>query len=299
MRLLPTTLALVFASLISVSPAGAQEGDQPPAVEETLKRLPPEARKLTERYFRQIAAAQNEQPIVPAIPLPGFGRSSVAFARLGADIEAPSAALADQLDLPKGQGIVLKNVQEGSAAAKAGLKPHDILLEVDGKAVSRDVEEFDRQLEKLKEDKAVSVTLLRKGKTETVKELKLPKMEANARQPGLPGVDLPAPFFPQMPLIPLPEALPLLPGLGGLGGQGVMTTVFRTADRFTARHQEGSLIITLTGQDNKVKEIRVQDGKESNTYDSLDKLPAAHRDKAKTLAEIVEKSSLKIEPQKP
>src|SRR6185369_7938402 len=102
MRLLPTTLALVFASLISVSPAGAQEGDQPPAVEETLKRLPPEARKLTERYFRQIAAAQNEQPIVPAIPLPGFGRSSVAFARLGADIEAPSAALADQLDLPKG-----------------------------------------------------------------------------------------------------------------------------------------------------------------------------------------------------
>src|SRR5207248_4547037 len=77
------------------------------------------------------------------------------------------------------------------------------------------------------------------------------------------------------------------------------TTVFRTADRFTARHQEGSLIITLTGQDNKVKEIKVQDGRESNTYESVDKVPAAYRDKVKHLAEIVDKGNSRIEIPKP
>jgi len=276
MRPFPTMTAVLFAGLLAAPPARAQEADPAPP--------PP-------------AAAQNELPLLPAIPLPGFlGRSRVAYARLGADVEAPSPTLADQLDLPKGQGIVLKSVQEGSAAAKAGLKAHDILLEVDGKPVARDVHEFDKQLEKIKEDKGVSVTLLRRGKTETVKELKLPKMEANAK---LPGFDLPVPFFPQMPLIPLPELPPMLPPFAGFGGQGVLTTVFRTADRFTARHQEGSLIITLTGQDNKVKEIKVQDGRESNTYESIDKVPAAYRDKVKNLAEIVEKSNLKIEPAKP
>jgi len=223
----------------------------------------------------------------------------VASARLGADVESPSGALADQLDLPKGQGVVLKHVREGSAAAKAGLKAHDILLEFDGKAVGRDLAELDKQLEKIKEDQAVSVTLLRKGKTETVKGLKLPKAEAKGKFPGLPGFDMPLPFFPQVPLPPLPEPLHLLPGFGGLGGNGVLTTVFRTADRFTARHQEGSLIITLTGQDNKAKEIKVQDGRESNTYESVDKVPAAYRDKVKHLTEIVEKGNSRIEIPKP
>ena len=40
---------------------------------------------------------------------------------------------------------------------------------------------------------------------------------------------------------------------------------------------------------------RVQDGRESEKYDSLDKVPDAYRDKVKALVEIVEKPSIKAE----
>src|SRR5207244_13124744 len=53
--------------------------------------------------------------------------------RLGIHVDKPSATLTDQLDLPKGQGLVIAQVVTDSAAAKAGLKANDILLEVDGK----------------------------------------------------------------------------------------------------------------------------------------------------------------------
>src|SRR5262249_33514205 len=61
--------------------------------------------------------------------------------RLGVRLDKPSATLVDQLDLPKGQGLILEEVVNNSAASKAGLKPHDILLEFDGKPVPNDVQE--------------------------------------------------------------------------------------------------------------------------------------------------------------
>jgi hypothetical protein len=78
-----------------------------------------------------------------------------------------------------------------------------------------------------------------------------------------------------------------------------MTSVFRSNDRFTTRHQEGSLIITVTGTvadgKAKVKEINVQDGRESNKYEAVDKVPEQYRDKAKSLIEMTEKSGGRIE----
>ncbi|MHC4606741.1 MAG: PDZ domain-containing protein [Planctomycetota bacterium] len=37
--------------------------------------------------------------------------------------------------IPKGAGVLVKSVPEGSVAAKVGLKKHDVVLEVDGKTV--------------------------------------------------------------------------------------------------------------------------------------------------------------------
>ena len=82
-----------------------------------------------------------------------------------------------------------------------------------------------------------------------------------------------------------------------------MTSVFRTNDRFTTRHQEGNLIITLTGSvaDGKatLSEIHVQDGTQSNKYESVDKVPERYRDKVKNLAEMSEKGQVKIEIKNP
>jgi hypothetical protein len=82
-----------------------------------------------------------------------------------------------------------------------------------------------------------------------------------------------------------------------------MTTMFRTKDSFTTRHQEGSLIITVTGKvaDGKTKlgEIQVQDGQVAHKYESVDKVPDQYQDKVKNLVEMSEKSSLKIEVKTP
>lgn len=294
MRLMPTTFALLCLNLLPHSILRSEE-PIPLAHQLALKGLPPELRKRAEQVLRDRDALVLPPQVAPDLGfpvLPGFQRDGVVgLGRLGVEVEKPSATLAEQLDLPKNQGVVLRDVQADSTAAKAGLKAHDILLEIDSKPVPRDLKDFDKQLEKFKDDQVVEVVLMRKGKTETIKELKVARMKENVQGPAVGIVDIVAPP-PPPPVALLPEVGPLLPGVGG---QGVMTTVFRTADRFTARHQEGNLIITLTGQGTKVKEILVQDGRESNTYEVVDKVPAAYRDKVKSLADSVEKPNVKVE----
>src|SRR5262245_49934157 len=59
--------------------------------------------------------------------MPGFGKLSPG--RLGIEAVAPNEVLVDQLDLPAKKGLVIEKVVADSAAAKAGLKKNDILLE--------------------------------------------------------------------------------------------------------------------------------------------------------------------------
>ncbi len=81
----------------------------------------------------------------------------------GASFEKPSEALRAQLGIQEGQGLVVTRVAEGGPAWSAGLRRHDVVLEIDGKKVgsAAEVEEMIR--------KATSVTVLRKGRMETVR----------------------------------------------------------------------------------------------------------------------------------
>jgi hypothetical protein len=259
----------------------------------------------------------------------GGGRPpAVADPRLGARVEKPSDAMIAQLDLPRGQGLIVEEIIEGNAAAKAGLKVHDILLELDGKAVPSNMDEFDRLMEKIKEDKPITAVVLRRGKNETIKDLKLPRGDAApgfllgppdaqaamppaARPLPLPPIAAPAVWRGGPPAMwggppPVwgggPPAMAGAP-FGPFNGQGVLTTTFRGNDRFVTRHQEGSLVITLTGKvaDGKaaVQEIRVQDGRDSNQFASADKVPEAYRLKVKNLVELTEKSNSRIDVKTP
>jgi hypothetical protein len=235
--------------------------------------------------------------------------------RLGVMIQKPSEDLVEQLDLPKGQGLVITQVQADSAAGKAGIKVHDILLEVSGKAVSDNPVEFVKAIADIKANTSVEVVVMRKGKKEIIRELTLG--EAKPENPF--GANLfvpPAGAGPnaQPQVFPFPQAgaVPLqvqnVPGIaarfaGANAGAGVMTTTFRSDDRFTTRHQEGSLIITVTGTvaDGKAKtsEIQVQDGATVSKFESVDKVPEQYRDKVKNLVEMSEKGSVKVEIRKP
>src|SRR5262249_33440714 len=98
---------------------------------------------------------------------------------------------------------------------------------------------------------------------------------------------------PQIAKPPIPPVPPVPPApVAKVAGAGdaVMTTTFRTGDRFTTRYQEGSLIINVTGTvtDGQARpsEIHVQDGAVGNKYDSVDRVPARYRDKVEHLLRV-------------
>jgi hypothetical protein len=305
----------------------------PPDAEEMLKRLPPgidpdhakriqeqmersrkmmreameRSRQQQERMLEMMRRNQNAfgAPAFGGPAFPGAARRLPPEGRLGVQVSAPSPTLVDQLDLPKGQGLVVEEVVPESAAAKAGIKPHDVLLEINGKSVPDKAEELVKLLEGIAAKKPVEAVVLRKGKKETVKGLTLPERRAAA--PELPENNFPFPVMPRLEVPRVDVQVPAFNGVNafaGAGGAGnVMTTTFRSRDRFTTRHQEGSLVITVTGKvadgKSQVTEIRVQDGRESHRYESVDKVPAEYRDKVKGLVESTNRTNARIDVQAP
>ncbi len=58
-------------------------------------------------------------------------------ARLGVTVQDVNQALAESFGLPRPGGALIANVQRDSAAAAAGLKPGDVVTEVNGEAIDR------------------------------------------------------------------------------------------------------------------------------------------------------------------
>lgn len=109
-------------------------------------------------------------PLVPPPP-----RVVPADERLGFHTSPVSSVVAAQLGLPKDQGLVIDRVDPQSPADKAGLKKYDILVKVDGKAVSGSGTALRKLLADLKAEAAFEATVLRQGKEVTIKELIIPK----------------------------------------------------------------------------------------------------------------------------
>lgn len=143
-------------------------------------------------------------------------RSTRSDARLGVRLEQPAEAVVDQLDLPKGVGLIVNEVVPDSPADKVGIKINDILLEVDSKPVPSDAKEFVKELGAVKPNTPVDAVVLRRGKRETLKGLSFPegRAQANPAPPPIPGNrEREQPQVPQirLPLLPVPGLLPGMP----------------------------------------------------------------------------------------
>jgi hypothetical protein len=168
-------------------------------------------------------------------------------------------------------------------------------------------------MQDMKTGATVDAVVLRKGKKETIKGIILPESKHMAQgfggMPGFQGFNAnPMQAVPMLPMAPRLGGEGPGPGFGFGGGLGVqpgmnthtvITSNFRTGDRFTTRHQEGSLIITVTGTvadgKSKVSQVQVQDGNQTDKYESVDKVPEQYRDKVKNLIESNDKSNTRIE----
>ncbi len=250
-------------------------------------------RKLLEQLRKQGAGGAMPQLPRNILPLPGIGGGlfpqipqlrpglrrapgiqGMTEPRLGVRLDKPSATIVDQLDLPRDQGMIVEEVRDDSAAAKAGLKQHDILLELDGKPVPSDPQALHKLLQDIKPDEAIEAVVMRKTKKETIKNLKLPKGAA-----GQPGNTNPFRLDFNQPFGALNGAFN--------GGPVASTSVTRTNDSFMIRHQDNGVMIGIKGTVEGIKagtaEIVIQEGDTTEKYESVDKVPEAHREKVREL----------------
>ena len=216
-----------------------------------------------------------------------------ASGRLGVAVEKPSDVLVEQLDLPKGQGLVIGSVTADSAAAKAGLKSNDILLELNGKSVPSDAQEFRKQIGEIKAKTPVDAVVLRKGRKETIKGMSLPEAknepELGEQLPGF-GQGVPLPnlqMVPGMPLaqqLPLPQFQMLLPKDGSL--------LHIANGMFNVQTHDGTTQITVSGKldDGKVTvtNVTIQDGSDRVNVDTLAALPEKYREQVQKIIKGLE-----------
>ncbi len=181
--------------------------------------------------------------------------------RLGVTIEPVPAVLVEQLDLPKGQGVIIAQVLEGTPAAKAGLKTNDIVIEVAGKSVT--VEELPKVVAGLKNDQSFDVIVIRKGKKEAVK-----------------GVTIPS-----------PTELPAKDRLkdGGKKPSQSSMSVSINDDQFEIMAKEDGLAYMIKGTvgDDANASIVIAEGDKKSTYKGLKSVPADHREKVAKLMKSV------------
>jgi Do/DeqQ family serine protease len=96
------------------------------------------------------------------------GGSAVQRPWLGAKLQQVTADIADSMGLKRPTGALVANVTENSPASRAGIKPGDVIVSVDGQAVD-DVNAFDYRFATKPLGGTAALTLLRGGKEETAK----------------------------------------------------------------------------------------------------------------------------------
>jgi beta-lactamase regulating signal transducer with metallopeptidase domain len=207
---------------------------------------------------------------------------------LGVDVEVPGAVLEDQLNLPKGQGLVIRKVLAKSPAESSGLKVGDILLHINKQPVPANPERFTVIVKELPKDEDVDIVVIRKGKRQVIHGVRVGGGH-EVRQEVVPGTSVQR----------------YTGGIRGVRGfafgeqekakdkGAVFTTTYRQGDHFTTRQQEGALFITVVGDLNKrdTLEITIQDGATTRRYTKLEQVPDSHRNKVSRLIEISKQST--------
>jgi membrane-associated protease RseP (regulator of RpoE activity) len=284
--LLAMLLLLIPALCLGADPPQPEQPvpfPNPADLQDLLNRMMQLQQKQMEQQLEQLRKMQAAQ--FPG-GFPGFGSSSGparAETRLGAIVETPIEALIEQLDLPRGQGQVVTQVMIGSAAAKAGILPSDILLELNGKSVASDRSQFLKAVEDLQTNTPMNLLVLRKGAKKELKGLTLPEMPAPpaAAGPGAPGG--------------AGAQLPPLPGIGfgprgpanPFGLRGAMNPFGNGT--FNGSSQDGELAINVEGTiingTVTVTRITILDAGKTLELNSLDQVPERYRDKVRGVIE--------------
>jgi serine protease Do len=122
----------------------------------------------------------------------GTGNNSFVFRTsptptIGINAESVNGQLGSYFGAPEGEGVLVREVNSGSPAEKAGLKAGDVIVKIDGDRV-KTVNEMQSRLREKRDAKTVQVTVMRRGSetTVTVEPTKPPTRPATPRVNGRP-----------------------------------------------------------------------------------------------------------------
>ena len=164
------------------------------------------------------------------------------------------------------------------------------------------------QLREVKADESVAVVILRKGRKETIKGVKLPEAKAGGTggrrvivigEDGkeipleggkfqvIPNIKAIPPIPPVPPIPPIPPMKGAGAGAGAKDGKGTSVSVEIKDGEFKAVQKEGSLTISVKGKADggkvNVSEVTIEDDGFTGKYSDLNEVPAKYRDKVKKL----------------
>jgi len=164
---------------------------------------------------------------------------------IGVRVQTVTPVMAAGLKLERDSGVVVADVMPGSAAERVGLRPGDLILAVDGKAM-----ENGRQLQvnlyrRLVGD-VITLAILRSGK---VLEVPVAMNERRDGFPGLPGlVDPRDNLIPRLGILALaldPQTAAMIPTLRVGSGVVVASTVDRALDAGEGGLAAGDIIVAV------------------------------------------------------
>jgi serine protease Do len=102
----------------------------------------------------------------------------VSRGRIGVEIAPVTKDVAESIGLGKAQGVLLRGIEEGSPAEKAGLEAGDIITRFDGKPIDKPAD-LPRAVGNTKPGSKVGITVFRRG---TFKELNITVAEVEAEK---------------------------------------------------------------------------------------------------------------------
>jgi S1-C subfamily serine protease len=109
----------------------------------------------------------------------------VAHAYMGISYVPLNPAIAAQLNVNQSEGVVVMQVESGSPAAEAGLQPHDIITEIDGKKLDSD-SALAQAIQSKTPGDTVTLTVLRNGSSQQIKLTLGTMPESSQSRPATP-----------------------------------------------------------------------------------------------------------------
>lgn len=178
---------------------------------------------------------------------------------VGIAVSKAPPAMAYQLRLRPGVGVVVDNVVPKSPAQKAGLQPYDLIEKLDDQLLVNP-EQFTTLIRAHKPGETVTLSIIREGEKQTI-EVKLAQVRDQPMFQPFAGAGRPVPALPQ-PTWRRPLTAPVPPRFFGPNGmQKLPPALPEQGDLRIEREEPGRIIILRDGDGRQVLIVRDRNGK--------------------------------------